>query len=139
MSWINNDNYPLNKVYETSSKSVDEIIKDITIVVKQVLKMKSFDNAESAKSLLFYANTTNGYIGIYLYDICEFVEVGNSSYLLELPELWNLSLNHTDGADYFDEITEKAIRSFTSTTESSELKKEYKLFYSNELDDPTEI
>ena len=139
MSWINNDNYPLNKVYKTSSKSVDEIVKDISVVVKQVLKMKEIDKAESAKSILFYANATNGYIGIYLYDINEFEEVGNSSYLLELPELWDLSINHIDGAYYYDEMTEKAIRSFASNPENSDLKKDYKLYFSNELDDPIEM
>ncbi len=135
MSWINNEDYPKNKVYRTSSTKKLDIIEDLNVVVNQVIKSKVDDSAEHATSLLLYVNATNGYVGVYFYDIDEMVEIGQSAYLLELPELWNISLHHLDRADFFDRTVEDSIKSFSKMVFGMKLKEKFKIYLSNELGD----
>jgi hypothetical protein len=139
MTWINNNEYPENKVFETQSTEVNEIVNDILTVVNQAIKMKATDKAENSNEIMLYANATNGYIGIYMYDTIEMTEVGHSSYLLELPKLWDISLNHEDGSIYFDDITESSAKSFAQTESGINIKKDYKIYFSNELGDMPEL
>ena len=83
----------------------------------------------------FYsANATNGYIGIYLYNLDEMDQMGNSSYLLELPELWNKSRSHKDGAFFYDEITKRSSILFGQMEYGKELKNDLKFYFTDEFE-----
>ncbi|MBK6525164.1 MAG: hypothetical protein IPG07_06150 [Crocinitomicaceae bacterium] len=135
MSWINSEEYPPNKVYRTSSTEVNEVTVDLAVVIEQMIKMKISDNAENATDIMLYGNATNGYIGIYFYDMEELVEVGSASYMLELPDLFEKSLSHEDGADFFDAMVLKSAQAFASSAIGTNIKESYNIFYSNELGD----
>ncbi len=139
MSWINNSNFPKNKFYKTESMDVDEIADDIAIVVNQAIKMKTKDFAEEAKEIMLYVNATNGYIGIYLYDIEKSTEVGNSSYSLQLPKLWEASLEHEHGSFFFDQMAEESAQEFADSEKSESIKSKYKIYFSDELGDIYEL
>ena len=139
MSWINNEDYPPNKVYSTSSTEQKDIINDLEVVVDQVIRMRSEDNAEDSSTIMFYANATNGYIGVYMYDLNEMSEVGNSSYLIELPKLWDMSGEHEDGAALYDQITEDSVKTFGESQKGVDIKKDYSLYFTNELGDMFEV
>lgn len=139
MSWINNEEYPANKVYRTSSIDENQIVVDLINVVEQMIKSKENDDAANSTDIMLYGNATNGYIGVYFYDMEELTEIGNASYMLELPALFEKSLSHEDGADFFDSTVLNAARSFANSEVGSSLKEFYSIFVSNELDDQEQV
>lgn len=139
MPWINEDNYPKNKAYSASSTKPDDIAKDISTVIERSIKMKSADNADGASAIMIFANATNGYIGIYLYDMDEMMEVGDSSYLLELHKLWDMAEDHEDGSIFFDQTTEKAAKVFANSDTGMEVKKTFELYFMDQLEDEEEL
>jgi len=83
--------------------------RDLTAVVQRMISNKTADEATDAKALLFYTNATNGYIRIMWYDAETQKSIGKFVYYLELKTLWEMSLEHSDGAFFFDNETHVAI------------------------------
>ena len=139
MSWIINDEISVERDYDSQSITVNKILVDLNIVIDKVLEKRFYDKAEEAESILFFVDATNGLIGVGLYDIDNLEEVGTSYYCLWLRKLWEMSLEHEDGSLFYDEIAESAIKEFAKSEIVNGLRKRYKLYFQDELDEALEI
>jgi hypothetical protein len=96
-------------MYVSDATDYETVQRDLMLVVQRVIDNKTDDAATAAKSLLFYTNATNGYIKVMWYDGETEQSVGELIYFLELKTLWEMSLEHDDGAFFFDNETHIAI------------------------------
>lgn len=75
------------------------------------------DQRENATKLFMFINATNGYVQLtWLNDDDEYAS--NWMYTLTLKGLWAASLEHEDGALYYDEMCIAAAMSFAEQTEA---------------------
>ena len=63
--------------------------------------------------ILIYTNATNGYLQVSWYNSETQKSLESSILWLELPKLWQKSLDHEEGAFYFDNETHVGICNFT--------------------------
>ncbi|WP_299229134.1 hypothetical protein [uncultured Psychroserpens sp.] len=127
------------KLIQSNSVLKQEIILDITALLKQCILSRKNDNAEHSKTIAFYCNATNGYLDIYFCDPELLEPVGDSGYRLELPELFDKSNKHKDGSIYFDDTMLSSSKSFGTSNLAKEIKIDFKLFFVDELNDIEEL
>jgi hypothetical protein len=96
-------------MYVSDATDYETVQRDLMLVVQRMIDNKIDDAATDAKALLFYTNATNGYIKVMWYDAETEQSVGELIYFLELKTLWEMSLEHDDGAFFFDNETHIAI------------------------------
>jgi hypothetical protein len=96
-------------MYVSDATDYETVQRDLMLVVQRMIDNKMDDAATAAKSLLFYTNATNGYIKVMWYDPETEASVGELIYFLELKTLWEMSLEHDDGAFFFDNEAHIAI------------------------------
>jgi hypothetical protein len=104
MSWQKLD---LDKetMFLSEATDYDGVQADLMTVINRMMENKIEDAVTEGAALLFYTNATNGYIKISWYNPENDTFAGNVSYYLELKTLWNMSLEHEDGAYFFDKET----------------------------------
>ena len=127
------------KLRQSNSILKQEIILDITALLKQCISNRKNDNTEHSKTIAFYCNATNGYLDIYFCDPELLEPVGDSGYRLELPKLFDKSNKHKDGSIYFDNTMLSSSKSFGTSNFAKEIKINFKLFYIDELNDIEEL
>jgi hypothetical protein len=96
-------------MFVSDATDYETVQRDLMLVVQRMIDNKTDDAATAAKSLLFYTNATNGYIKVMWYNAETEASVGELIYFLELKILWEMSLEHDDGAFFFDNETHIAI------------------------------
>ena len=104
MSWKKLD---LDKetVFVSDATDYETVQRDLMLVIQRILDNKIDDAADDANTLLFYTNATNGYIRAMWYNPETESAAGNVGYYLELKTLWEMSLEHDEGAFFFDNET----------------------------------
>jgi hypothetical protein len=112
MSWERLNNREPELYYNSKAKSREEITSDIKKVYERMLENKIGDSIPNPKGLLFIVHATNGYIVMVWFDggieECE----GTWMYQLRIKDFWELSLNHKNGAFFFDQECHSAICDF---------------------------
>jgi hypothetical protein len=104
MSWSKAD-IDVETVYTSKGKNCDDITADLLIVIERMMK----NEEKLANCISIYTNATNGYLRLACYDDDTKSYTGKYIYHLELPELWENSLSHEEGAYHFDNETHIAI------------------------------
>jgi hypothetical protein len=112
--------------------------RDLAVVVQRMIDNKTADAATDAEALLFYTNATNGFINIKWYNPETEKTVGNLGYYLELKTLWEISLEHNDGAFFFDNQTHIAICCTYEDFMDDYGDCDFDVFTSNEMDSTPE-
>jgi hypothetical protein len=106
MSWSTNDNEPeAPEVIFTSSadgEDDDEILFDLWITMHRMVTRRDLEGAHGATSLHLYANATNGYVDLAWLSP-ERTYIGEWRYTVRFPDLHHKSLNHEQGASFFDQ------------------------------------
>ncbi|MCF2220464.1 hypothetical protein H9Q08_14345 [Chryseobacterium sp. PS-8] len=104
MSWSKAD-IDVETIYTSKGDNYKDITDDLIIVVERMIK----NEEKLADNILIYTNATNGYLRLACYDDNTKSYIGQYIYHLELPELWENSLSHEEGAYHFDNETHIAI------------------------------
>lgn len=113
---------PNDIVYRSESNTETAVARDIYIVVRKCVDNIITDKASNAKTILFWANATNGYMEIYFGDVDDLQHIGTSQYILELPELFKIK-----DADLFDGMTKGAAILFSQSEFGQQIKRDFKL------------
>jgi len=136
MTWIHYNDNQDDVVYRSSSTEVNDISIDLSTVVKKMIE-KSEELPQEIDAVLFYIDATNGHIGVYWHNTKDPLEVGEE-FTLEIPDLWDISLEHPDGSFYFDELTINAIKQFGKEGVKRG-STSYLTYYQTETDDPVKF
>lgn len=109
MSWqkLNDDEPEL--YYHSNAVKEEDVKKDLLVVLHKMKTNRLAERAEKADSLLFYFNATNGFISIVWFNSQVNKPTGTWMYQLLLETLWEASLEHEDGAFYFDKTCRYAV------------------------------
>jgi len=112
MAWSKlNDSEP-ELYYHSTAKTDRGITNAIKVVFDRMLVRRQADKSETAQALLFRINATNGYIAIYWYSPEKDQFIGEWKYELIIKKLWEASLEHEEGAFFFDETCHSALYDF---------------------------
>lgn len=112
MSWRRlNDEEP-ELYYSSKAKTKEEITADIYLVFNRMMDRRGEENAEDAEGLAFIINATNGYISMVWYNPTTKKAAGTWKYELKIEDFWQLSIDHQEGAFFFDNETYMAIFNF---------------------------
>ncbi len=139
MTWIQEHGISKEFTFKSMATTVPEIARDIKTVVERCISNKVIDEAETATSILIRANATNGYIEIYFGNIDDMEYIGRSQYLLNLPNLYEQSHSHVDGAGHFDAITINGSILFAESETGKQIKSNYKLHFIDDLYDVRDL
>lgn len=109
MSWRRlNDDEPELYFATTATDDVD-LAKDLATVVRRMVTNRLADGVHrDIRALHFYTNATNGYVRIYWRD-AEGRSVGQWFYTLLAQDLWQVAIDHADGAFHFDGVINMAL------------------------------
>jgi hypothetical protein len=92
-------------IFLSDATDYETVQRDLMLVIQRMLDNKTDDAASESGALLFYTNATNGYIKAMWYNPETELSMGEVIYFLELKTLWEMSLEHEDGAFFFDNET----------------------------------
>ncbi len=83
------------------------VVSAIAEVIRYMVSRTAEDGSEDREALFVSVNATNGHARFSWWKLDE-SSAGEWSYTLELPQLWELSLEHDEGASFFDETCVEA-------------------------------
>ncbi len=125
--------------FESDSKTIDEISKDILSVLDKLISNKNNSLIEPYNDLLIFIDATNGCIHSSGFNMVSSEINDDVGCNIEFYELWLESGNREEGAYYFDTIISQSVIHATETEFGKSLTLNYRLHIQNELGDVEKI